>query len=838
MLLALVTFLSGLTVQQLVGLELPEALERLRDDGIKLVYSSRLVKPNMVVEEEPERDSDSDRELLQALLSPHGLTVKEGPNGTWIVVRRAPKGNETTKIERDPASAHEPFSLSALPRFHQDVEVNAHRETELIGLGSFPIDVAVVKDVAGSADNPFRALATLPGVTPVSEYGSRLSIRGGAPDQNLVVLDGVELYNPYRLHGIASALHPETLESFELASSGFGAHYGDRLSSVLAVETRRGADDSYLAGALDLSVTDATVVLEGKLPGERPGSWLVSGRRTYYDLALETAFDAEFPFFSDLQTRWSWSPRPGQELSFTGLVGKEDMRLRPEQLDAADPSSSDENFEIGGTSRTKLFAFNFDTTMGTRLRSRTTLSFHEFTDAFDIIGSLRSSAFESRNENPLADLSFTRGFDVEDKALRQSFRFDWRERHDLGFGLEAHVLRTEWRYRVGDLRSEAAPTAKSVSLESVGLPGSSLPARLDSRVDSMRGGMWIEDSIRWNRRLTIVPGLRLDHSSLNGRTSLSPRFQGSYRLSSETRFRFEAGLYHQSPGYEKLFLADRFVDLSEPAARKGLENERAFVLSLGFDQSIAPDTSFRFDAYHKSFTGLTLGRLETEAERLARVDEYDFPPELAPQIPTERRLTVHPVSDGRGSAWGFDASIQRGAGSWLTGWVSYSFLVANQTAYGRRFPFDYDATHRASFVARARLTDSMSLSFTGNVARGFPRTPALVPRVAATRDAVGRLVPMTDAWGELVYTPDFGDVSNLGSARSPAFARLDLRFSYHTGGGEGRFIWYVEVLNLLNRANTSVVEPRVRFDRGVPRIEEELVGSLPRLPSFGFRFRF
>ena len=86
----------------------------------------------------------------------------------------------------------------------------------------------------GALDNVFRTLQTLPGVAATEEFGSRLAVRGGSPDQNLTVMDGVEVHDPYRLFGLTSAFNPETIQRFELATGGFSAKYGDRLSSLLA----------------------------------------------------------------------------------------------------------------------------------------------------------------------------------------------------------------------------------------------------------------------------------------------------------------------------------------------------------------------------------------------------------------------------------------------------------------------------------------------------------------------------------------------------------------------------------------------------------------------------
>ena len=131
----------------------------------------------------------------------------------------------------------------------------------------------------GALDNVYRTLQTLPGVAATEEFGSRLAVRGGSPDQNLTVMDSVEIHDPYRLFGLTSAFNPETIQRFELSTGGFSAQYGDRLSSLLVVENRDGTRDEAFGGSASLSITDANLVVEGRLPGKAVGSWLVTGRR-------------------------------------------------------------------------------------------------------------------------------------------------------------------------------------------------------------------------------------------------------------------------------------------------------------------------------------------------------------------------------------------------------------------------------------------------------------------------------------------------------------------------------------------------------------------------------
>ena len=201
-----------------------------------------------------------------------------------------------------------------------------------------PAAVAVAPELVlqtpGALDNVFRTLQTLPGVSATEEFGSRLAVRGGAPDQNLTVMDGVEIHDPYRLFGLTSAFNPEIIQRFDLSTGGFSVKHGDRLSSLLLVENRDGTRQRSLAGSASLSITDANVVLEGRLPREANGSWLVTARRTYYDLVASRVADQEFPRFADLQGKGVWEMAPGRTLSVFGLLSRQAAALDIDEDDA------------------------------------------------------------------------------------------------------------------------------------------------------------------------------------------------------------------------------------------------------------------------------------------------------------------------------------------------------------------------------------------------------------------------------------------------------------------------------------------------------------------------
>jgi outer membrane receptor protein involved in Fe transport len=723
----------------------------------------------------------------------------------------------------------------AKKRFAEEVEVVAEPPAGASAPAELLVRPVAVMAVAGAADNVFRTLQTLPGVAATTEFDSRLSVRGGSPDENLTIMDGVEIHNPYRLFGLTSAFNPETVRSFDLYAGAFSSKYGDRLSSLLVIENRPGDDEARLRGSTAISLTDANVVLEGRLPGEQKGSWIVTGRRTYYDLVANRIVGTQLPAFGDLQGRADWNLRPGTRLTFLGLLSRE----------ATDASfEGDRAGEQGAfvtAARNDLAALKLTSLLGRRLSSRTIASFYVNRDEIGADAQFRNEARRSNAPSDevgfrLADVNFNRDLEVRDLALRQDLALV-AGAHLVETGFEAHRLRTRTAWTIAGDRNSGAANGSSIQ------GGAGLPSDLDSGVDSTRAGAWLQDRWQAAARLSLEAGLRLDWSGVNRRTTLSPRLAATLRIDDATRLRAGGGLFTQSPGYEKLIQSDYFVDLSGNLGRSLLD-ERARHAVVGLERDFPRGLSARLEGYWKAFDHLIVGRLETEAERLARVARYDFPAEIASSVPVDPIITSFPVNGASGRSYGFDVLVQRrpSPGAKLTGWASYTWGRAERNEYGRSVPFDYDRRQAATLVGSWRISPRWELAATARAFSGFPRTPVLGLRVSAAETPDGRFVPALDAEGRYVYETTTGGVSNLNTARLPAFFRLDLRLTWKPRGESGRWLFYLDVINATNRQNVGQVDPRLEHDPASaldqPRLLLKETAAIPFLPSVGVRFRF
>lgn len=687
----------------------------------------------------------------------------------------------------------------------------------------------------GALDNIFRTLQALPGVSATEEFGSRLAVRGGSPDQNLTVMDGVEVHDPYRLFGLTSAFNPETIQSFELSTGGFSAKYGDRLSSLLAIENRDGTRAERIAGSATLSITDVNVVTEGALPGGS-GSWLFTARRTYFDFIAGRIVDQDFPGFGDFQGKVSWDLGQGKRLSVFGMRSRQDAAVTVDEEEVRGEFNDDTANDLAWA--------RFDWAIGTTAQWKTIAGYSNTQSTFGVDATFENSS--KRSNAPEGNLDtgtviFERALGVRDVSVRQELSWS-AGRHVIEAGAEVHQLDTSLRFQVEGGRNPQAANGSSVQ------GGAGLPDLLATANKRTRAGAWVQDGWQIGSRASVQAGVRWDRTGNTSETLFSPRLAASIFLGPTRRIKGAAGMYTQGPGYEKLGQSDYLLDLSEP---NNLISEKAANASIAFEQDLPGGFTFRAEGYYKRFRDLLVGSLESEADLRERLAEYDFPAALAAEVPTDPIITSAPTNDGRGRAYGFDLFLSRtqaAADARINGWASYTWGRGEREAYGQQYPFEYDRRHSFAAVVSYRWSPKWEIATTTRIASGFPRTAPVGVRVSATPDSGDRdrdgnrseLVPDIDAAGRPTYEINLGGVSNLYRSRLPVFARSDLRLTWRPSGASSRWELYAEVLNALNRKNAGALEPTLEFDPSSerPRIVEEPDQSIPRLPIIGIRFRF
>jgi hypothetical protein len=213
----------------------------------------------------------------------------------------------------------------------EEVKVTAEREVESkqITISKVNIPVAQIKEIRiGGESDVFRSLQMLPGILTSSQISSGLYIRGGSPDQNLILLDGSTVYNPTHLFGFFSTFNSDAIKDVELIKGGYPAEYGSRLSSVLNI-TQKDGNRNEFGGLVSLGLISSKASLEGPLG---KGSWFIGGRRTYIDIVKKfMTEDPKNPFpdfgFYDLNGKITQDIGSNDKLYLSGFWSEDNFDM-------------------------------------------------------------------------------------------------------------------------------------------------------------------------------------------------------------------------------------------------------------------------------------------------------------------------------------------------------------------------------------------------------------------------------------------------------------------------------------------------------------------------------
>tara|TARA_Y100001934_G_scaffold86822_1_gene107853 strand:- start:8523 stop:10895 length:2373 start_codon:yes stop_codon:yes gene_type:complete len=209
----------------------------------------------------------------------------------------------TTEIDADSKNAIIlDFELSPQNIKLQSTEIKGEQEARqtITPYSSIKVTQSQLSSLPSLAEaDIFRTLQAIPGVLQLSEFSTGLVIRGGNTDQNLILLDGITVYNPSHLGGLFSNFIVDAVKEANLTKGGFNAEYGGRLSAVLDVISREG-NRKNISGKIDVSLLSAKTTLEGPF---YKGAWLIAGRRTYFDIVFSELGYTSIPpyYFYDIQ---------------------------------------------------------------------------------------------------------------------------------------------------------------------------------------------------------------------------------------------------------------------------------------------------------------------------------------------------------------------------------------------------------------------------------------------------------------------------------------------------------------------------------------------------------
>lgn len=686
------------------------------------------------------------------------------------VVTVAP--NDTTRI----AVALEPEAVRLAPVQTNAAQPDAESFTAKPNVATIMMPARVMAGVPAIGEpDVVRVVQLLPGVAARNDYTTGLNVRGGSADQNLVLLDGIPIYNPFHMGGLFSTFMDATVGGIEFMTGAFPARYDGRLSSVLDVrsaeETRPGIHTTA-----DVSVLATTARFAGSLGDER-GSWSIAGRRTYAD-AIASAFSSDnFPYhFTDLQGHAGFALPNGWRLGVTGYIGRDVLDLDLANL-------------VGDSTASRASSGTWNYNWGNRVIGATLG--HTFTPAPVLAWLLGDSlALEQR----LSSSGFSTHLDLGDGASTQQSAI-----HDLraSGSLAAHGASNERSlgWEIADTHVRYASIASQTGTTD-----------FDIRQNPMSYAAWIDDIWHVSTRWLVESGLRADRLT-HGRdwAALSPRLSIKYFASPTLAFTAAAGRVtqplHSLVGDSPFQFFDVWL-----ASDQYIPVETAWHYVLGAERRV-DRSSVRVEGYVKKYDQVLDANPSEDPSR--RGDEF---------------LSATGLAYGVDLLARWQAPNDRGP----SGWLSYSYGLVRHERDGVIWAPGNDRRHDLNVVGTWRLA-RYRLGARFGLATGTPYTPMIGEITRRVYD------PANDTWGT-GNPPIF--IEPLGaarySARYPATQRLDLDVSREYVVHGATVAPYISVVNAYNARNVFVYI----YDYSTDRPTRRGYTQLPILPSVGVRVAF
>jgi hypothetical protein len=722
-----------------------------------------------------------------------GTTKSTSPDGRFLL-DRVPAGNHTLtvrlsgfrSIERTVrVRAGDTTRVDVTLQTDAQLLVPVHTSARAADLEIFlsrPSVASVTMSAAAMAGVPsvgepdvVRVVQLLPGVVSRNDFNTGLIVRGGEADQNLVLLDGHPIYNPFHLGGLFSTFMDATVGGVELLTGAFPARYGGRLSSVLDVRSAEQVR-SGIHGSADISAL-ATSARVGGIFGEGRGTWSVAGRRTYADALANVFTNNIFPYhFSDFHGHATYALADGVRLALTAYAGQDvlDANLAAFETDST-PTRAREgqwafdwgNRVFGATLSKELGPEARIPLLGWRLGDSATVEQRLSTSGFSTLLDLGNGAFSQRSE--IRDLR------VSGSLVAHG------ESHDPSIGYEVATHRIRYA-------SSSAETG-TIDFDFVQRPVS--------------GAAWLGDLWRVSPRWLVEGGLRIE--GLTGRQwmALSPRLSAKYFATPTVALTAAAG---------------RSTQWLHSLAGDGAL--RYFDIWIASDSFTPVATAWHYvTGVEKRFDAGSV-RVEGYLKRYDRVLEANWAEDPS------RRGDEFFVA--RGESYGVDllARWQRASGA--SGWISYGFGHSVRWRDSLRWTPGHDRRHDLDMVATWPL-GKYRMGARYGFATGTPYTPIIGQVVRRVYD------PSIDRWGTgdpALYREPLPGVRN--SARYPATHRLDLDVSRELLWRGATIAPYLSVANAYNAKNVFVY----LYDYSTDQPTRRAISQFPILPSGGVRIAF
>ena len=718
------------------------------------------------------------------------------------------------------------FSLS--DQMLQEVEILStkeelvHQKSEMSTVDLSMDKVRALPALLGEND-VMKTIQLLPGVQTGSEGTSGLYVRGGGPDQNLILLDGVPVYNASHLFGFFSVFNSDAINSTKLVKGGFPARYGGRLSSVIDIKMKEGNMKKF-HGQGSIGLIASKISLEGPIIKDKT-SFILSARRTYLDILAK-------PFIAANQRRQAGKNGGNPNNSNTGgyyfydFNGKINHKINEKHrlylsnymgrdrafLDAIDNYSTDSSTGIDSTKSQLrwgniISALRWNYMPSNKVFVNTTFRYSKYDFLIAFGNSSSETTINPNNTSSTISQNFSYAYlsNIEDWSAK--IDVDWMPNPD-------HLV----KFGVGDIYHTFTPGVNQFQFSETGT------SALDTTFGAIKhyaheASAYIEDDWTVNNSIKGNGGLHYSTFFVGDKqySSFQPRLSFRYLIDSKSSFKM---------GYAKMgqflhLLTNSGIglptDLWVPATKK-IKPQFSDQIAAGYARTFNDKIEVSLEGYYK-----TMDNLIEYKDGASFFDSQ-----------TDWQDKVH---TGRGWSYGGELLVEKKMGK-TTGWIGYTLSWTNRQFdsinFGQTYPYRYDRRHDIGIAVTHEINDMINIGLVWVYGTGNAVTLGLESYSSLNTSLVDDIYNFNlNNFGNNISTVDHIDGRN--NYRMPNYHRLDISINMKKEKKWGERTWSFGLYNAYSRQNPFYLE-FTRDRIGNPQLSQ--FSLFPLIPSFTYSFKF
>lgn len=671
-----------------------------------------------------------------------------------------------------------------------------------------------------------KALQLLPGVQGGTEGSAGMYVRGGGMDENLLLLDGVPVYNVNHMFGFFSVFNTDAVKNVTLYKGSFPARFGGRLSSVVDIRMKDG-NEKKIQGSASIGLISSKFNIEGPIIKDRT-TFNISARRTYIDVLTRPFInmynrqnsDSGYResinggyYFYDLNAKFTHKIDDNNRLYLSTYLGDDVVHTK---MQTSDKSRDEQRVEDWTNLSWKwgniISALRWNHVLTNKMFANTTLSYTRYRSNMGIgAESIYEYNFNpANNYSDKTELSYQSG--IEDLTARVDIDYMPNTQHDIKFG--AGYTYHTFNPDVTRLKSKTTEYEITQDVDTV----------IGSRkIYANELSTYIEDNISLGRYIKFNAGLHFSLYSVQNTNyhSLEPRLGVRALITDDISVK--AG--YAMMGQYIHMLSNSSISLPTDlwvSATKNIDPMRSYQYSAGLFWRLKDIADVSLEGYWKTMHNLI--EYKDGASFMGFSSDWE-----------------EKVSMGDGKAYGVELLLQRSFGN-TTGWIGYTWAKSTrlfnrpgqEINYGREFPAKYDRRHDVSVTMSHKFSDRIDISGSWVYTTGNTGTLAMQYSTAFP-------IPQLNYPG---YESNLPYINSRNNYRLNAYHRMDLGINFHKQKRWGMRTWNISIYNVYNQMNPFMVYPSTEstYNRETEEVDYrdvlKQVTLFPIIPSVSYTIKF